>query len=820
MRNLRKRRKLIRQMEQANKIPDKLMPQEIKDMLDVAGFRPVIGNTPNSAEIKINSGRSNALRCLAVVAAFVLVVGGFAVLRFSNTQFVKKYPNSASSQSADASGLDGLRGTTYKGLYNYINSNSKNIEDFIVDNGYIFKNIDALTVDDDDYVALYKQALRDHQLTPNPADIQLTRSGVDITPTTSVNELETNITYGNAHFITDNGGIDVYITQNGNITKSEQDIFADTFLKKGLVDIAEYEQYGCKFAPSVVAMYLDNNELYAFFDFILPVKAGKKNLDIEYCGMCVFDVSDPENIKLISEFEQPGVLEGIRKVDGKFFIVSRYTRAASLLLDDQKPEDIAPVRYINGEKQLFEESEMYITARDNTPSMILLSSFDGKNQGSYMASKLIACGESSILMGTDNIYILRAYGFEKTDDDYSTVPTRALITRINYGGGDMELNKTQTVTGADAEHISHAISGDEYNGRLSLFSNDSANIYDISTQDIYYSGINICTLWLFDNDLGGPVKKALTYEDTDFESARYNTFYHSMLYVYRDYSSAYSNDDTYQAANDIQLDEVYDFSDPNKITQVTPDDKMIAVSTANNFFHYGLTNYNDDIAVRTDSTSFDSFSVKILDKSKTEKQETLLYGSSGKGIPNANGTVDQVQVYDTEVVKKFNFFKTIQEYKYHEKEMGTTVDGKDMTQRSASTISSNSIITDNENGYIAIPLYDVTSVGKTTNGYDLDYTYYNKTIEKMLVMKYDRETKTFSECGTIKLDEYTDYYDDYFDHASEDEITAIVNDHDQRDCYRSAFVQDGYIYIFSDKQIRSYSYDDLSKPVDSVDIVK
>lgn len=378
MRNLRKRRKLIRQMEQANKIPDKLMPQEIKDMLDVAGFRPVIENTPNSAEIKINSGRSNALRCLAVVAAFVLVVGGFAVLRFSNTQFVKKYPNSASSQSADASGLDGLRGTTYKGLYNYINSNSKNIEDFIVDNSYIFKNIDTLTVDDDDYVALYKQALRDHQLTPNPADIQLTRSGVDITPTTSINELETNITYGNAHFITDNGGIDVYITQNGNITKSEQDIFADTFLKKGLVDIAEYEQYGCKFAPSVVAMYLDNNELYAFFDFILPVKSGKKNLDIEYCGMCVFDVSDPENIKLISEFEQPGVLEGIRKVDGKFFIVSRYTRAASLLLDDQKPEDIAPVRYINGEKQLFEESEMYITARDNTPSMILLSSFDGK----------------------------------------------------------------------------------------------------------------------------------------------------------------------------------------------------------------------------------------------------------------------------------------------------------------------------------------------------------------------------------------------------------------------------------------------------------
>ena len=172
------------------------------------------------------------------------------------------------------------------------------------------------------------------------------------------------------------------------------------------------------------------------------------------------------------------------------------------------------------------------------------------------------------------------------------------------------------------------------------------------------------------------------------------------------------------------------------------------------------------------------------------------------------------------VVKKFNFFKTIQEYKYHEKEMGTTVDGKDMTQRSASTVFSNSIITDNENGYIAIPFYDITTVGKTDDGDNWEYTYYEKTIEKILVMKYNIETKTFSEYGTIKLDEYTDYFDDYFDQASEDEITAMVNDNDQRDRYRSAFVQDGYIYIFSDRQIRSYSYADLSKPTESVDIVK
>ncbi len=180
------------------------------------------------------------------------------------------------------------------------------------------------------------------------------------------------------------------------------------------------------------------------------------------------------------------------------------------------------------------------------------------------------------------------------------------------------LTKTQTVTGADAEHISHAISGNEYNGRLSLFSNDSANIYDISTHNTYYSGINICTLWLFDNDLGVP-EKGPSHTRTLISRVQDITRSIILCCMFTEIIlPLYNNDDTYQAANNIQLDEVYDFSDPNKITQVTPDDKMIAVSTANNFFHYG-TNYNDDIAVRTDSTSFDSFSVKNTRQEQTRK---------------------------------------------------------------------------------------------------------------------------------------------------------------------------------------------------------
>ena len=85
-------------------------------------------------------------------------------------------------------------------------------------------------------------------------------------------------------------------------------------------------------------------------------------------------------------------------------------------------------------------------------------------------------------------------------------------------------------------------------------------------------------------------------------------------------------------------------------------------------------------------------------------------------------------------------------------------------------------------------------------------------------MKYDIETKNFSEYGTIKLCEYTNYYDDYYENVDPEDRIGIKNDTDQKETYQSAFVHDGYIYIFTDKTLRSYSYDDLSTPVDSVEL--
>ena len=72
---MRKQAKFIKKMEENNKIPDKLMPKKIKDMLDEAGFAKPIITDGDAPEIRLNGGRTNALRCLAVVAVFVLAYG-------------------------------------------------------------------------------------------------------------------------------------------------------------------------------------------------------------------------------------------------------------------------------------------------------------------------------------------------------------------------------------------------------------------------------------------------------------------------------------------------------------------------------------------------------------------------------------------------------------------------------------------------------------------------------------------------------------------------------------------------------------------------
>ncbi|WP_295207313.1 beta-propeller domain-containing protein [Ruminococcus sp.] len=789
-----RRNKFISQMEEKNKVPDKLMPQKIKDMLDEAGLaKPVIASE-EKPEIKLNGGRTNALRCLAVVAAFVLVVGGAAFIKINSDNRVKQYPNTAASPD-ETDELDGLRSTSYRNLYSFLQKNKAFEEDNAVDQDYIFND---LLDRSNDCLRDYRAALTAKQITGNPSQLTITQGGVNITPADSYGEYKTEITYGDIFFYADEKGLAAFSTKKGNVENLGYDFFGDTALEKSILDKETYERYGCKFVPSVVAMYLQNDELYVFYDFILPLKLGTKTVDADYCGMNVYDVSDPDNIQLISEYQQPGVLESIKNTDGKVYIVSRYTQGSEMVNKeekyDEKNTDFVPVRYVNGEKQLFDESEMYITALESVPTMTIVSSFDGNAQGSYMASKLMVLGENNICLGTDNIYIYRDYSLAS-----GTSTTKCMLIQIGCNGGDLKFENT-AILSTDNSMFGNTIGGEEYNGKLTLFSVCAGTVsYDEDGEES--SPQAICTVQCFNSQLRPAGRKELAYdasgecENTLAAIECENTLAaidKGKLYVFNvDYTANTLDYDV--VADCITFVEAYSISDNYTFEKMKMSDTPLAHSKS----YY--TTFGDDKAIAIDTFYGDDEStgsypkMKLYDTSKTEKQDMLI--NDKKVTIEVNKFMDSLDICKDEAV-----------YKSNKKKLDR------------SQISSSDPIVDVDNSLIYLPLIkneQKLDYVYNDNADDEDYTDEytlgggtNEVTHYLAIVKYDREGKKLSYLGKIKVDSDIGTKDTEFDEFVYTKELADTS---------AVFSKDGYVYIFTTKSAAAYSLKDLSKAVSTAD---
>ncbi len=806
---MRKQAKFIKKMEENNKIPDKLMPKKIKDMLDEAGFAKPIITDGDAPEIRLNGGRTNALRCLAVVAVFVLVVGGFAFLKLNGDNQVKEYPDAPKSQSADTSQLDGLRGTTYKGIFNFLKKNKNNKEVLIVDNRYIYENMFDEFVDDyitNSYQSQYKSALTANQIVCNPNELNITQEGVNVTPQNYYDESSTFLNSGDVYFYVSEKGLTAYRMKNGKIETLKNDFFEDTFLKKELVDIEKFQKFGCKFMPSVTAMYLDGNELNVFFDFYLPTDHDDHSIDVDYCGMCSFDISDPENIRLISEYEQPGTLEAIRKVNGKYFIMSRYTEASQFIDSDSRFDeenlDFIPARYINGDKQLFEEQEMYIAALERTPSLILLSSFDGENQCSYMTSKLIACGQSKVCMGTDNIYLIR----DMSDFSENANSMKTLIIKISYGDGELELTKSNTV--AVSLLNSYTVQGEEYNGNLTVFSRLYCTYPDEDNESTDGIGTGISgRIMVFDPELELIGDKSVEYDIADETVNISGAVYHNRIYVFDNYLYL-TEKETYSDENPIQFRTAYDLSDPENIVETALKD--VVATQSDNADFIGDTQISTATAADPKTNKYQC-ELRLRDKTKTQTLKTYYISGENNEITLYTPTYSDISKY---VMCKCNSENYKDEKSGYDVNSTTYIDGGEYGE--------NKYLIDKENGIVGVIILTSKEYGGWTSveGEDweqFDPEYAVNTTE-LLLMKYDREKRTFSDLGSAKLFESTSYYQSYYDnHQAEEDIDAV---YEGEEYYKRSFAKDGYIYVITNKRIISYSYDDLSKAAGEIIFTK
>ena len=153
----------ISKMEENNKVPDKLLPQRIKDMLDQQALPgPVIEDVPKE-EIKLSRGASPVLGFAAFAAVIALLIGGFAFVSYKGL-LTETTPATHKTNAADSKGLSGVRGTTYKGLYDSLRKNKTNKENTTVQTDYIYSKMIDSPKGMDYNLAAYAEALKTNQI--------------------------------------------------------------------------------------------------------------------------------------------------------------------------------------------------------------------------------------------------------------------------------------------------------------------------------------------------------------------------------------------------------------------------------------------------------------------------------------------------------------------------------------------------------------------------------------------------------------------------------------------------------------------------------
>ena len=367
-------RNIIDRLEKINKVPDKLAPQRIKDMLDEQSMiRPIIEDNSAKPEIRLNSSRGTVFRTLAAAAAvFVIALGGIALSNTADGKNKVPLTHTAKSQpqTADTVGLEGLRGGTYRSLFNFFKSRSDpNLVNENVQSIYAFMSDEKAYSDkeiSDGFRSYYQKSTAQYRL-----------SGTD----NGSEKTQLAVSSGSAAFAASYTNVYGYKLQGDATTRISYDFFSETYFADTLSQNESYKKLDHTLKPYIVDMYLENDRLTVLFGFHLPVIYGEKTVMNEYCGFCVYDVSDIDNISLIFEYEQPGALRSTRLTDdGQLLLLSDFTKGGYIARYkkslDSEDSSFFPMTYENGEVIPVSENKLYISDNYDSAEISVISSFD------------------------------------------------------------------------------------------------------------------------------------------------------------------------------------------------------------------------------------------------------------------------------------------------------------------------------------------------------------------------------------------------------------------------------------------------------------
>lgn len=438
-----RRRNITNRLEKKNKVPERLAPQKIKDMLDeLSMVKPVIGNERQS-EIKLNSNRGGILKSLAIAAVFVLAIGGLAVFKFGGEKAVKTHPKTPTPQVADTEGLTGLRGGSYRSLYNFLSdSEDEEYQYSPIDDMYAYMPDGNMSEGDDSVAEMFRSVFENYNVcAAADTDNVFDPSQKIVCGTETIQDQESVLIQQNgaSAFAASYTDIYAYKMQGEQTARVDYDFWSQTFLMNTLADDPIFEEKKHTFKAYIVNTCLFDNKLAVAFDFHLPEEYNDIILMNEYCGFCIYDVSDIDNISLVYEYEQPGYLASLKLTEqGKLIMLSQLDeadKATEYCRYSEGYPDFLPSTYENGEEVPISEDKIYIANKSEQGVLCMVSAFDCSDSAEKTGSLTVTASVNNGYALTDSELILAEYYVdEDINGNYVEQKDTTHVMKITFDG--------------------------------------------------------------------------------------------------------------------------------------------------------------------------------------------------------------------------------------------------------------------------------------------------------------------------------------------------------------------------------------------------
>lgn len=208
--------------------------------------------------------------------------------------------------------------------------------------------------------------------------------------------------------------------------------------------------------------------------------------------ICVYDISNKEEPKLINTLSQNGSYSSSRMIDNKLYVITNYYLNEDI--DKNEPKTFVPSTAINEEEKCLNSNDIYMCPNITSTNYVVVTCVDIENSSEFQSEKAILGSSNTVYMSMENLY-LSSYDSENIDGQ---IYNKTNIIKFALNNGNIEFKTSKSIDGT----LLNQFSMDEDNGYLRVVT--TVNKYTETRNDIMSSiefNGTINNLYILDSNL-------------------------------------------------------------------------------------------------------------------------------------------------------------------------------------------------------------------------------------------------------------------------------------------------------------------------------